>query len=361
MSTADGPVGTALSLESIVAFNNELEALVRAGVPLERGLLAASADFRGQLGRAIRGTANRLAAGEALPDAVARSAQAMPEVYRASIAAGVRSGRLAEALEGMSRIGQAAIEARRTVALAFLYPLLVMALAYGLFLFCLAEVMPRFVTASAELGLKQSVVARVGQEVGRSVHVWGLIPPLMLVVLLLAWRWAGRARTLDGGGWLVARLDRLPWIGPMIRGYHAANFADLLAHLIDHDVPLDQAVRLAGDAAGNGPWRMAATRFADQIARGEPAATANAESSQVLPPLVVWMLTSGSRQEALASGLRHLATSYRRTANRQATTLRVVLPGLLILTLGAGAVLAYGMLLFLPLSQLWNGLASPAQ
>ena len=361
MSTADGPAGTALSLESIIAFNNELEALVRAGVPLERGLLAASADYRGRLGRAIRGTADRLAAGEALPDAVTRSAQAMPEVYRASIAAGVRSGRLAEALQGMSRIGQAAIEARRTVALALLYPLLVMALAYGLFLFCLVEVLPRFVTASSELGLKQSVVARLGQQMGRSVTVWGPVPPLMLVGLWLVWRWAGRARTLDGGGRLVARLDRLPLIGRMIRSYRAANFAGLLAHLIDHEVPLDQAVRLAGDAAGNGLWRNAATRFADQIAGGAHAATASAESSKVLPPLVVWMLTSGTRQDSLASGLRHLATSYRRTANRQATTFRVVLPGLLILTLGAGAVLAYGMLLFLPLSQLWDSLASPAQ
>ena len=359
MSTMDRCVGSALSLESIVAFNDELEALVRAGVPLERGLLAASADYRGRLGRAIRGTADRLAAGEALPDAVTQSAQAMPEVYRALITAGVRSGRLAESLQGMSRIGQAAIEARRTVVLAFLYPLIVLGLAYTLFLFCLVEVLPRFVTASAELGIHESVVTQVGQWLVKSVLVWGPIPPLILIGCLLAWRWSGRARTLDGGGWLVTRVDRLPLIGRMIRSYRAANFADLLAHLIDHEVPLDQAVRLAGNAAGNGPWRDAATHLADQLASGELAAIASAQPSELLPPLVVWMLTSGSRQDSLTSGLRHLATSYRRTADRQATAFRIVLPGLMILTLGAGAVLAYALLLFVPLSQLWNGLASP--
>ena len=361
MSTADGPAGTTLSLESIVAFNDELEALVRAGVPLERGLLAASADYRGRLGRALRATADRLAAGESLPEAVTRSAQAMPEIYRATIAAGVRSGRLAEALQGITRIGQAAIEARRTIALAFLYPLLVMALAYGLFLFCILEVLPRFATALAELGLEDSTVASWGVRVGRSVFVWGPIPPLILVGLWLAWWWTGRARRLDGGGWSVVRVDRLPLFGRLVRGYRAANFAGLLAHLIDQEVPLDQAVRLAGDAAGSGRWRVAARDFADQIATGGNPTTTRAGSATILPPLVVWMLTSGSRQETLASGLRHLATSYRRTANRQATTLRVVLPGLLILTLGAGTVLAYGLLLFLPLSQLWDRLASSIQ
>jgi len=351
------PSRTPLSLDQLVALNDELEALVRAGIPLERGLKAASGDYRGRLGQALRDLSGRLEAGERLPDAMARSGPEMPEVYRSILEAGLRSGRLAEALGGMAQIGTARLEARRTIALACFYPLLVLVLAYGLFLFFLEVVFPRFVEASESFRLENTPVATTLDRAGQTAGYWGPVVPLVLVALFFLWGRSGRSKGLDGSKVSSPLTARLPWVGRMLGNYRAANFAELLAHLVDHEVPLDQAVRLASDASGSGPFRRSVERFADSLGAGAATTTAP-ESSSEIPPLLTWMLTSGHRQGSLASGLRHLASAYRRKADRQAETFRVILPGLLIVVIGSVAVLSYGLLLFVPLRSLWDGLAN---
>lgn len=350
-----------LSLEGIVAFNDELAALIRAKIPLERGLAAASSDYRGRLGKTIRAVTSRLEAGERLDDALGRATAAMPQIYRAVIEAGIRSGRLAEALQGLSRIGQAQLETRRTIVAAFFYPLVVLGLAYVLFLGCLIEILPRFVAASTELGIVQSPVVTFGEQLRQSIPVWGPVAPLVVLGLVLIWIWAGRSRRLGDRGGLEAVVGWMPGVGTMIANDRAANFADLLAHLIDHDVPLDQAVRLAGNAAGQETLRRTAARWADQLAAGHEPTLGPTGRRTGIPPLIAWMVGTSPRQATLAPGLRHLATAYRRRANRQAESFRVILPGALLVTIGASAVLVYALFLFVPLRGLWQSLALTAQ
>src|SRR6516165_9780269 len=91
-----------LSLEQLIALNEEILALARAGMPLERGMLDLGADLPGRL-RVITNTlGQRMRAGESLSDALAASGGGIPPVYRAVVDAGVKSGRLAVALEGLA-------------------------------------------------------------------------------------------------------------------------------------------------------------------------------------------------------------------------------------------------------------------
>ena len=152
---------------------------------------------------------------------------------------------------------------------------------------------------------------------------------------------------------------RFPWVGRIIANYRAAHFTELLAHLVEHEVPLDQALVLAGNASGSATLRHSGARYAEQLTAGATSGARLDATPGGLPPLVAWMIGSGHRQGGLVAGLRHLATSYRRQADRQAETFRVILPGLLILIIGSAGVLTYGLLLFIPLRELWDGLAGP--
>ena len=357
-SVPDSP-RSSLNIEQLVAFNDELEALVRAGIPLERGLDGAAGEYQGRLGHALRDLGQRLDAGEPLAAAIAQSGSSLPAVYQAIIEAGLRSGRLADALQGMARIGRGVIEARRTIVLACFYPGLVLVLAYALFLFFLVVIFPRFQMADATFDLRDPWVVRVLELAGPSVGFWGPIVPLGLLALVVGWGWLGRSRSLDGNHAAETILARFPGVGGILANYRAANFTDLLAHLVEHEVPLDQAVRLAGNTVGDGTFRRSAARFGAELATGASPATASQARAGGFPPLIAWMIGSGHRQGDLAAGLRHLATSYRRKADRRARAFRVFLPGFLILVIGSVAVLAYGILLFVPLRSLWDGLAVP--
>ena len=91
-----------ITIEQLFALNEEIRALVRAGVPLERGLHTAARDLRGRLGRITGALAGRLNRGESLVQALEAEKQVLPPLYRAVVEAGARSGQLPVALEGLT-------------------------------------------------------------------------------------------------------------------------------------------------------------------------------------------------------------------------------------------------------------------
>ena len=88
-----------MSLESLVALNDEIAALVRTGLPLERGLRQVGDDLSGRLGGTMSSLAERMSRGASLPEALAAEGDRLPRIYRAVVEAGLRAGRLSAALE----------------------------------------------------------------------------------------------------------------------------------------------------------------------------------------------------------------------------------------------------------------------
>jgi type II secretory pathway component PulF len=359
LSTSElSPSGGPVTLDQFIALNDELAALVRAGVPLERGLIEAGRDLRGRLGAVSSELGQRMGEGMLLPEAIAASGGGMPKLYRAVVEAGLRSGRLSEALEGMASIARGYAEARRAVGMALLYPLVVLSLTYGLALFFVIEITPRFVAAFQGLGLPPLKALGLLERAGQTAIYWGPILPILLGLAALRWVWTGRSMVLETGG-LGPLLNKVPMVGSMIASYRAANFASLLALLIEHRVPLEEAVRLAGEASGDIKLRASAERFAQSIRQGGgPDATAS-KACDAFPPLLSWMLTAGHRQGDLPQSLEQLALTYRRKARSRADFLKLALPSICILGIGVVAVVIYAMMLFIPMLNLWNEMAVP--
>jgi general secretion pathway protein F len=353
-----GLTGGSVTIDQLIALNDEMAALIRAGVPLEQGLLDAGRDLQGQLGSMIGELGERLGRGERLTEALAGSRRRVPEVYLAVIEAGLRSGRLAEALEGMAKIARSHAEMRRNVGLAMIYPLIVLELAYGLTVLFVVQMAPRFIETFEVLGIAPILTLNRLARLGESVQYWGPIPPLLLPILAFAWFFSGRSSALDSG-FLSPIFRRFPIIGPMIRDYRSASFADLLAMLIDHQVPLDEAVELAGAASGDKPFLASARLVAGSIRSGQETSVEPGSKRSAFPPLLAWIMSGGRGRGDFAGSLRQTAATYRRRAENRSHFLSSSLPTVLLLAIGAGAVIVYALLLFIPLTSLWDGLAIP--
>lgn len=358
MATAGRPAP--VTLDQLIALNDEIAALVRAGVPLERGLADAGRDVGGRLGSLERAIAERAGRGEPLGDAVRAAGGGMPEVYRAIVEAGLRSGHLARALEGLAAHARGVADARRVIGQALLYPVLVFALAYALFVGFAWQAAPRFVAAFEALGLPRFAPLAWLAALGRTAAAWGPVVPAILLGLGLAWIASGWSRALDTGT-LGRWIGWLPGVGTMLEQIRNANFADLLALLVEHDVGLAEAIPLAADASGDRRFRTAAGELAGRIARGDGVPDPGAGPGRAgVPPLIAWMVASGTRQAQLVPALRHAAANYRRRSIRLAEGFRATLPVAALLVIGGVTVLVYGLILFVPLSTMLDGLGMPS-
>jgi general secretion pathway protein F len=346
-----------ITIDQLLALNEEIAALVRAGVPLERGLLVASRDLRGRLKLIARALGGRLSRGESLSEAMTDEAQTIPPLYRAVVEAGAKSGQLAVALEGLARYVRGYSEARSAVGLALWYPLLVLTLAYGLFVGLVSLCVPRFVNAFEGLGLATASPLRWLAWIGESASYWWPVGPVLLVILAFGWVKSGTAARFQTRTWNWLRL--FPWMNSLLANYETANFAELLALLLENQVPYPSAVVLAAESTGNPRLARGARELAAAVTRGEPTAAALAATDRrTFLPMLRWVLATGQGQGSLVTALHNLADLYRKRGKFQAEKLSVFLPTILMIGLGASATMLYGLALFVPLVNLLRGLTS---
>jgi general secretion pathway protein F len=319
-------------------------------------LVVAARELHGRLGRITSALGSRLSRGESLAQALEGEKQSIPPLYRAVVEAGARSGRLPVALEGLARYVRGFSEARSAIGLALWYPLIVLCLAYTLFVGLVTLVVPRFITTFAALGLETPKPLRWLDWIGTGVDYWWLAGPIVLVVLGLIWAASGRAARFGSRG--MAWLRMFPWMGSLLTDYETANFAELLALLLEHHVTYPDALLLAAESTGDSRLIAGMHELAAAVKRGEPVKSALASvDRRALLPMLRWVLASGQEQGSLLAGLHNLTDVYRKRARYKAEQLYVFLPLVLLITIGAGAVLLYGLALFLPVIELLQQLA----
>ncbi len=338
-----------ITLDELLALNDEIAALVRVGVPLEQGLQRLAEEMPGRCGRTASLLAERLQQGIPLEQVLAENPQVFPPVYRAMVEAGMRSGRLSAALETVARSARRLAEARTAVAQGFIYPLLVFLIGWGLLVFFSVAIAPRFLSMIREiehpsygLGLSKAVLTGL-YNLAPTAAIWGLAVPAIVVFLATMWWMRARCASLMQTRVADALLGWLPWTGRMLRTYRVATLTDLLASLLEHSVPLDRALELSAGAVGEPGMIRAAERAAEAVRRGEPLESVRIGGA-ALPPLLRWLMAAGAQRGAMAASVRHAAEVYRQRAAWQGETARVFLPILLTLAIGGTVTLLYALL-----------------
>ncbi|MGQ0635712.1 MAG: type II secretion system F family protein [Planctomycetaceae bacterium] len=350
MTCASPSSGNTVSLEQLVAFNDEIAALVRAGVPLELGLKELGRDAVGALGEISASLASRMSAGTSLVEALEAEERRMPTEYRAVIEAGARAGRLPAALEAVSNFARELVELRRQIGMALLYPLIVCLLAYGLFVVFIVDLTERFRDTYETFRLPLHGMLGALVWMVHRLAWWWWVPPAALAALIVWWVLTGRAGMLSGQG--VAR--GLGWV-PGVRYFRYAHFAELLALLAEHEVPLSDALRLSSDATGDQPLRLAARELAAVVERGGTVSDRDYRAFG-LPPFLHWTLSHAGRGGQAARLLSHAAAVYRRRGANAMGWFKVLFPLLVALPLAFAVTLLYALTLFVPLATFWKDL-----
>lgn len=352
-----------VKLEDLLALNDEIAGLVRAGLPLDLGLRQLSSSTLGGLSALSNRVAERVAIGASLEQALKDEGEHVPPIYLAVVQAGLRSGRLSDALELVSSLGRSLLELHRRVVLALIYPGLVLSFGYVLFVGMLLTLVPLLISTHEMLHIEPSFLTRCLHGLWQSVGAWGAALPVLLLVVWFIAGLIGKAFASGSLGRLMSgrvhQFAWLPWMPPIIRNFDYAAFTQLLRLLLQHSTPLPEALLLAGHATGNARLTDAMQRVADGVRHGEPLASL-LHVEHGLPSFLCSMLVMGERHQSLDATLAQTSEVYQRRAERYVHLSRVVLPIVLTCVIGGLFTLFYGVALLGPLTELLDQLASPA-
>jgi len=344
----------AISLTDLIAFNEEVAALVRVGLPVEVGLGGA------ELPKSLRQITSRfreqLERGASLRQALDTCGAEFPPSYLALVEAGLRSNRLNDALVSAGDFARTLLGMQHQIRSALVYPLLVFAIAYGFFLLLLDELVPRILGLLVVSGGSPHVLLKLLQFLSQTMVYWGPALPTAMFVLAIAMGIIP-IPLLRPSAALVERIHLLPWAGRIIRDSQSAGFCHLLAILVDREVPLPLSLELASTSSGDRRLADECHRVAADLRRGIPL-NQSLKTAVHLPAFTRWMLSSGHDQGGLAAVMATLSDIYLRRAESQRQLFSLSAPLILTVAIGGTAVAFYCLLVFVPMRDLFMQLVS---
>lgn len=341
--------GGRLSAADLALLTLQLSTLVQAGLPLEEALDAvAKQSSKRKVASLLWAVRSRVMEGHALASALGQFPRAFPELFRATVAAGERSGHLGHVLEQLAAYTQARQASRQKIQMALVYPLILMLASLAIVGFLLGYVVPDVVKIFVDSGqpLPWLTRALIGVSNGLRNHFLLLMSVLATLFGLWRWSWQQPQWRLRWHRWVL----NAPVLGEVLRAMEAARFASTLAILGKSAVPLVDALEIAAAVIGNLTIRTRMVDVARSVREGATL-TRGLELSGDIPPMMLHMIASGERAGELD---RMLARAAEQQENSLAARIALVVglfePAMLVLM--GGVVLLIVMAILLPILSL---------
>lgn len=331
--------------DTLVLFNQEFLALLRAGIPLLQSLEllvghGKDAQLRESLERVVELVREGMAYSEAL-----EQVGTFPAVYRANVVAGERSGTLTEVISRWLSFQKFAQTSRRRIMEAMFYPgFLVLILIISLAVL-FNVVLPKFSEVYQGSGIEMPMATRVLLGFGKfmSATVW--FQAGLVVVLIFVARWmvsteAGR-RLWERG------LLALPKLGTLYRMYHSSIFSRTLGVLLNGGMPVLQALEVIQRTTASERMKLSLLTVIEQVRAGSSLHLA-LEHGKILDPLAVEMCRVGEQASALPDMLNHVSDFFDQEVEKATTAVTAFIGPVLIVLMGL-TVLGMLMAIYVPL------------
>jgi general secretion pathway protein F len=338
-----------LSGSGLALLTRQFATLVRAGLTIEECLnvLIEQTDSAGAR-RLLAEVRARVLEGQSLSRGLAAFPSAFPQIYRAMIEAGEHSGKLGDVLERLADYTENRESLRNTILLAFIYPVIVMILAFVIVTFLLVYIMPQMTRVFSSVGQSLPLATRILIAMSDFVRSYGAITLAAAVAAVVAARLMLRDAVLRARWhrWLL----RVPLAGRLIRGVNAARFADTLGILTTAGVPLLASLQSAAAVLTNLPMRAAVDEALRRVREGA-ALSSSLGAAKLFPPLVIHLIASGEATGRLDTMLARAAEAQSRELENWVRRLTAALEPLLILAMG-GMVLFVVVAILLPIFEM---------
>ncbi|MDR2116423.1 MAG: type II secretion system F family protein [Planctomycetaceae bacterium] len=329
--------------DQLIGLCNEIAALVRLNLPLEKALRYRSEDLPVRLGNRVQELATRLESGRLLSEAL-REAPDFPPVYAAVVEAGLESGNLTGALEYITKNLQILRDSRNFLQGAMLYPMFVFTVLWLIFSFVTFKCTMVFIDFYNDFSFKLTYL----ETLSSILNYWDyrycildlLVVPVFFWGVYIFWCFRSKYSTL-----LTFRTPLLFfWLRTANRNLTRATFAQIVAMLIRSGLPLPRTLLLSFQAIG---ISVSESELEQRFHEVKNRQLSGEKKYLPLNHLVNWIL-GVTDQTVLLSGLDQYAELHTFQAENNLKRIEFWLPVLLLFLLGGLVMVAYFLAIIFP-------------
>ena len=317
-----------LNLEKFLIFNQQFVTLIRAGLPILKGLdLLADRLTDPKLGAYIKSVRDEVRKGTLLSEAF-RMQGVFPKIYVTSVMAGEKSGSLSEVLDRYISYQKLALAVRKKIMVSLLYPAVLIFLVLCLIVFLVTFVVPNFAQLYSSMSAQLPAITQVLIAVGTTARNYVLVFFAALVGAGFLFVWWSRKESAKEK--LDAVKMHTPVLGDIWLKYQVAQFSRVLSTLLTGGIPLVQGLETAADSLGTALLRRTLMKAGKLVREGQ-ALSGSLTATEVFPPLAIDMIEVGESTGALPVMLTSVAEFYEDDVNTKMTAaLSLIEPAIMI-------------------------------
>src|SRR5690349_2013144 len=337
-----------LNLEKFLIFNQQFVTLIRAGLPILKGLdLLAERLTDVKLGPYIKAVRDEVRGGTLLSEAF-RQQGIFPKIYVTSVMAGEKSGSLTEVMDRYVNYQKLSLAVRKKIMVSLMYPCVLIVLVVLLMVFLVTYVVPTFANLYSSMQAKLPIMTVYLIAVGTASQKYIVFFAAALVGGIFLFRWWAQK---DAAKETIDQVKmRLPIAGEIWLKYQVAQLSRILSTLLVGGIPLVQAMETAADSLGTPLLKRSVEKAGKSVREGQPL-SGSLKTSKLFPGLAIDMIEVGESTGALPTMLNSLAEFFEDDVNtRMTAVLSLIEPAIMIVM---GAFVAFVLIaLYLPIFSL---------
>jgi type IV pilus assembly protein PilC len=344
-----GVGGGSLSGRRFLTLNQEMQVLIRSGLPILQVLdtLVDRMEAGGLL-NTLQDIRTDVKGGSSLSDAFGRFPKMFPQLYVASLRAGEQSGDLPITLNRYIEYQKRVEAIKAKVRSATFYPALLAVAVTVVLGFLMLYVIPSFTQVYADADMQLPLLTRIVIVLADGLVAW--LPVWMPTLLFSLFLMRTYART-DGGAFTVDRIKlRLPFFGVLLNEYALSTFCRTFSITLASGIPVVQAMQMSQGTLNN---RVQEKRLANAVKRIEEGARISEALEQTgnFPIIALRMIGVGESSGSLVDMLTDVSDYYEDEVERRLDRLTTMVEPLMMMTMGlliGGIVVA----MYIPIFQM---------
>ncbi len=317
----------------LALFTRRLSDLATAGMPLDRALQVVSEQSENaQLAKIAAAALGDVRTGLPVSQALAKYPKHFPDVYTQTLRAGEASGQFPEVASRLADFQEMEVTRRSQIVSALIYPGVLTLTAVFVVTFLLTFVVPRLAGVFADLGDNLPMTTKILLGLTEFLTKKGYLVLGGVVgayVLYRAW-----SATETGAMARDRMIFQMPLAGKVIQKAVVSRFARVLGTLVYGGVPILEALKLAGMAAGNRVFQQGSERVEHDVREGRPIADAMRDSG-AFPPVLTHMVAIGEETGDLPKMLGRVSDSLDFEVDNGMRRLTALVEPIIVLAMGA--------------------------